>query len=137
MEHRNRNLKVIVRRDPDAPHLWIAQLLDGDLVGQGKSLEAALEDLRGAVVTFLAFALAEADDAFDSCSAPDEAQRLFELVEKTGSPTVLTPEFYAEADEEVGALAVRLNVLYVTESERRAAVLPNVFRQMPLHQACP
>ena len=47
-----RNLKVLVQRDPEAQHIWVAQTLQGDIVGQGSTMREAIQDLRGALLTF-------------------------------------------------------------------------------------
>ncbi len=124
----NINQRVLARRDPEALHLWVAQAIEGDLVGQGATLEAALEDLRAATISFLTVARAEAEHGFRGHRqrAPPEAVVLFEDVLATGRPVLTTPQFFAEAEAGVSALITFLHV-FCPADPVRVALLPWAF----------
>jgi hypothetical protein len=115
MERKHQNLKVLAQRDPEAAHIWVAQTLQGNLVGQGSTLKEALDELRYVVLSMLAVALESGagDDAFAG-SAPLEDQALFDAVLNSGRPVAegLTDDFFSKADRDVCVLATWLRVGY-------------------------
>ncbi len=90
MEVRNYNLRAIIYRAPDAPHIWVAHCLELDVVSQGATPGQANEAIREAVEMVLLDDLNAGFDPFGRHPAPADIQERWAELFRYGRPVDLS-----------------------------------------------
>lgn len=81
-----RNLRVLIYRPDDLPSVWVAHVLDFDLVTQGNNPEHAIYMACEAVTMYLDFRMGQGLDPFEPFLAPPEDIQQYERIESMGAP---------------------------------------------------
>ncbi len=80
------NLRVLIYRPDDLPSVWLAHVLDFDLVTEGTDPEDAMNMACGAVTTYCDYRMGQGLDPFETHLAPAEDIQQHERIESFGAP---------------------------------------------------
>lgn len=117
----HRNLSVLVQRDAEDTHIWIAHCLDCDIITQGDDPADALTSLPEAVLIAIGDALKAGQDPFEF-KAPPEDFEIYRKVQQVGEPMTLPAD-----PDSIRVIATQLQILIVERQREEPTAKPVPF----------
>lgn len=128
MDTRNFNLRALIYRADDAPHIWVAHCLELDVISQGATPGQASDAIREAVEMTLLDDLNAGLDPFGRRPAPAEIHEQWADLYRRGRMVDLSQADVAER-EQVSCFGVQHSFSFQAQ---RATILPDAGPTFPV-----